>query len=712
MKLIIERSLAFFFLHTGCCLVLAAGLAAGSAQAQQGPEFVKVGRYWTIVTANGSQAEASLSSGWFPADFNVVGNTTSAGSAASGGNLDLFAKNWTAPDGETIEKVVNTSTSTLNSEGTVVEPLESYVRYGYPELSVNNETIGVPPLGEVAPGEMVGSSAQVVRSTYEYALGVQAKRKVYAWSQQEHDDYVVVDVTFTNVSEQTINDFLIGLEIMPVDYVRANGDANSASWMHYYGEAARDSQRVFYNYHADDPQATGDNMGQPSFGQQEGRLLHPGAQFIGFLHTSEEPYTNPGNDEDDPAQPNVTFVAKGGLLGISENNREKLPLSGYDDYHDALYGSVADQHPDPTARPGSHHEISNDETGSPDYQAFSTYLTYSGFIGGMYSGIGPYTFEPGESIRLIYAVGQAGLGVPAAIDVGKKMVDETLQPPPNLPDAETGFFPDNFAFPTGATPMNINKDLWLSTVIDSVHEAVYRARWNYEHDWRVPNAPPPPASMSVDGFPDQARVTWTDGGAEELSNFAGYRVRRRISRRDTVFFDTIHRTSPDNEAGDYTFEDSSVQFGGSYQYYVQAGIRISEDNRDALASQRGEIVWSGRTLVPTPESIEPPRGGTEKLSDITVAPNPYNINDPDVVAQGWPDDRGILFFNLPAQVEINIYTEHGDHIERIVHDSPVDAGSLRWNMLTKNQQVIQSGVYIATFTSEDGMASRKFVVVR
>ena len=500
---------------------------------------------------------------------------------------------------------------------------------------------------------------------------------------------------------------------MPVDFTRANGAANSASWMHYYGAAASDSQRVFYNYHADDPQASGDNMERPSFGQQRGRLLNPGSQFIGFLHTSEAPYTNPSNDENDPAQPTVTFAAKGDLIGISENNREQLALSGYDGYHDAMYGSIADLQPDPAARAGSHHEINNDETGNPDYQAFSTYLTYSDFIGGMYSGIGPYTFEPGASVRVIYAVGEAGLGVPAAMEIGRKMVNETLEPPPNLPDPETGFFPDNFAFPAGATPVNINKDLWLSTVIDSVHKAVYRARWNYENDWRVPGAPPPPASMSVDGFPNQARVTWTDGGAEDLSGFAGYRVRRRISRRDTVFFETIHRPPPDNKAGNYTYEDSSVQFGASYQYYVQAGVRISENNMDALPSQRGDIVWSGRTLVPTPESIEPPRGGTETLSDVIIAPNPYNINDPNVVAQGWTDDRGLVFFNLPAYCEIDLYTENGNHIRRIIHDSPVDAGSLRWDMLTKNQQVIQSGVYIATFTSEEGeIAYRKFVVAR
>jgi hypothetical protein len=683
--------------------------------------FVKTGRYWTIVTPDGAQAEANLTSGWFPNDFNTVGNSGGSGSATSGGNIELMFRNWDDPEGGTISEVIANSVSARNPDGTLVEPLRSYVRYRYPQTNVNREPISVPSIGEVDPTQMVGTSDQVVRSTFEYAVGVEADRKVYAWSQQNHHDYIVVDVTFTNTSDQTLEDFWLALQQSPNDFVQANGNNPSPSglgpddykWSHYYGALPSDTQRVFYQYHADDPQSSGDNMGNPAF-DQKGRLINPGAQFIGFLHASEEPYTEPANDVDDPMQPRTTFIAKGGLLGVGDNNREKMPLDNTGMlWFDAMRGEIARQNPMPGIPEGTYHEINNDEVGNPDFQAFSQYVTFSGFTAGMYAGIGPYEFGPGESIRLVYVAGHQGLGLKAAKEVGAKLVEGTLEPPPGLPNQQTGYFPENFAFPSGASQVDINKDLWLSTVIDSVHEAIYRARWNFEHDWNVPAAPAPPTNFDVTGFPDQARITWTDGGAENDPNFEGYRVLRRRGALDTTFFEVVYQTSSDETGPEYTFEDTDVQFGASYYYYVQAGIRVPENDPNALPEERGSVLWSGRAFVPTPESIEPPRGGTPELSDIIVAPNPYNINDPDVQAQGWTDFRGIVFFNLPSYVEIDIYTEEGDHVQHLVHDSPIGEGSVRWDMITKSQQVISSGVYIATFTDENGsVAFRKFLVAR
>ena len=73
----------------------------------------------------------------------------------------------------------------------------------------------------------------------------------------------------------------------------------------------------------------------------------------------------------------------------------------------------------------------------------------------------------------------------------------------------------------------------------------------------------------------------------------------------------------------------------------------------------------------------------------------------------------LLFFNLPAVVTIKIFTESGDLVKTINHDSPELAGSLRWNMITDTQQAISSGVYIAVFEKPNGeVAYQKFVVVR
>lgn len=686
-------------------------------------KFVKVGRFWTVVTDNGARPEADISAGWWPNDFNTVGNSTYSGTATGGNNIYLMCSDWEDPDGNVVPKVTCSAISTLNPSGTVIESIKSYVRYGFPGNIVTNQDgtfdVQQPALGGVDPTKMIGSSEQVVETTYGYAIGVQANVKAFAWSQQNHDDYVVIDITYTNAGDQTLNDFLIHMTPLHPGFQRANGSNPSPSslggggwWCHYYGALPADSQRVHYIYHADNPTSAGDNMGQPAF-DQEGRLIAIHAPFVGFLHASKEPFTNPADDVDDPLQPKVTFIAKGDLFGPSENNRDGISLSGYNDWYDVAYGKISDINPMPGAPEGTHHEVNNDEIGIVDYQSFSAYYTYAGFHG-VYESIGPYaTFEPGESVRLIYAVGTASLSLPTAKEVGKKMVEGTLEPPPDLPDPDKGYFPSNFDFPDGASQMDINKDLWLSTLVDSVHKMAHHARWNHDHGWNVPAAPPPP-DFSIVGRADEAAITWSCPEVEALDNFAGYRILRRKSNLDMAFFEIIHTTPADDKAAEHTFSDKDVLFGASYYYYIQSAVRVPEDDPNALPSQRGKLLWSGRAYMATPRDIKPPRSGTETLSDIVIAPNPYNINDPNVVAQGWTDDRGILFFNLPAYCEINIYTVDGDRVKTITHDSPVlKVGSTHWDMITDNQQVISSGVYIATFKSREGeIAFRKFVVAR
>jgi len=49
----------------------------------------------------------------------------------------------------------------------------------------------------------------------------------------------------------------------------------------------------------------------------------------------------------------------------------------------------------------------------------------------------------------------------------------------------------------------------------------------------------------------------------------------------------------------------------------------------------------------------------------------------------------------------------------IEHDSPVLAGTLVWDMITRSQQAINSGVYLVYFLTPNGETSfQKFLVVR
>lgn len=679
---------------------------------------IKVGRFWSVVTDHGGGGNISLTSGWFPADYNVVGNDLGNTSSHTGSGICLFTTDWNS-----IPKAGFVPRSELNSSGTVVVPLKSYVRYGYPSNTVNFNDVNSSSYGEVNPGELIGTADQVVTATHKYACDVEAQRTILGWSQDKHNSYIISDIVFKNVGNQVLNNFYIGMHQTSNDEVWANGHnpgpasgvikSGTSRWYHYYGAriAEGDSQRVFYSYDADDPRVGGDDMGSPAVGQ-DGRLLRSDFLFYAFLHVSKTPYVNAADDIDDPVQPTVSFAATGQVVGMPSEDSFQGHTIDDANWYDTATGRLGMTQPMPGQESGARHRINSDELGSPDFTSIGEGIIYQGFEAARYTAIGPYTFHPGESIHVVYASGSAGISLQKANEVGRKWSNQTLQPPANLPDQTTGYFPENFRFPAGATQWDVNKDLWISTGIDSVHKTVYRAQWNYDHNYQVPMAPPPP-TLEVTGYPNQAEIKWSDPDAEALDNFAGYRVMRRISNLDTSFFQVVHTTSASDKANEHTFEDTAVKFGASYYYYVQAATQVSETDLNATPGERGGVVWSSRLLLPNPESIEPPHASSDDMTKIRVVPNPYNINDPLLEGYGWPDFRGLLFFNIPAKVTIKIFTESGALVQTLHNESPVQAGSLYWDMLTSSQQVISSGVYIATFEDDQGqIAYRKFVVTR
>jgi hypothetical protein len=97
------------------------------------------------------------------------------------------------------------------------------------------------------------------------------------------------------------------------------------------------------------------------------------------------------------------------------------------------------------------------------------------------------------------------------------------------------------------------------------------------------------------------------------------------------------------------------------------------------------------------------------LADIKVVPNPY------IVRNNWEpsgDYSRIAFTHLPDKCTIRIYTLSGDHLRTLEHDSPELDGNENWDLLTKNNQKIASGVYIYQLESPYGEKIGKFAVVR
>ncbi|UCG62708.1 MAG: hypothetical protein JSV52_05325 [Candidatus Zixiibacteriota bacterium] len=111
---------------------------------------------------------------------------------------------------------------------------------------------------------------------------------------------------------------------------------------------------------------------------------------------------------------------------------------------------------------------------------------------------------------------------------------------------------------------------------------------------------------------------------------------------------------------------------------------------------------------------EPSSVVAEQGLKVYVYPNPYRL-DADYRDMGFegrtaPDRpdyrvRAINFANLPAKCTIKIYSLDGDLIREINHDVPVDdpaASHETWNLITRNTQMVTTGLYYWTVEADNG----------
>ncbi|UCD64638.1 MAG: hypothetical protein JSW34_04165, partial [Candidatus Zixiibacteriota bacterium] len=114
---------------------------------------------------------------------------------------------------------------------------------------------------------------------------------------------------------------------------------------------------------------------------------------------------------------------------------------------------------------------------------------------------------------------------------------------------------------------------------------------------------------------------------------------------------------------------------------------------------------------------------SESQSTVYVYPNPYRINAGyrDDGFEGRMDDdrpdyrvRAIHFRNLPPKCTISIYSLDGDLVRRLEHDTePSDLYSSHdtWNLITRNTQMVVSGLYYWVVEAEDGSTQMGKLVI-
>lgn len=141
---------------------------------------------------------------------------------------------------------------------------------------------------------------------------------------------------------------------------------------------------------------------------------------------------------------------------------------------------------------------------------------------------------------------------------------------------------------------------------------------------------------------------------------------------------------------------------GFYTYvWVEAYNDGAEmgSNPYALTSRIYEADASG-VIRANENTIVGVLGNTEAQTDldkVTVAPNPYVGSNE---AEQTEYETLLGFHNLPAKCNIYIYTLLGNLVDVVYHDS--ESGSEFWDMTTRTNEAIASGLYVYRITTEDG----------
>jgi hypothetical protein len=98
-----------------------------------------------------------------------------------------------------------------------------------------------------------------------------------------------------------------------------------------------------------------------------------------------------------------------------------------------------------------------------------------------------------------------------------------------------------------------------------------------------------------------------------------------------------------------------------------------------------------------------------------VVPNPYRGSAPwdRPPVPGDPFGRHLDFMGLPkASCTIRIYTVAGDLVAQIDHDGSNGDGQTSWDLISRNGQDVESGIYLFTVDSSLGHQIGRFVVIR
>ena len=656
--------------------------------------FVRVGTYQNHYSAYGS--ERAWNNSYYegqiwPADYSLQDNA-------------VIKRSWLACDDFTDAKGNQWAKYGVyfadGYTGDAIFPIElqQTAKFHAPNVFVDGDNISAPYLGDIDEINPNQIADRIVTNVVNTSMGLTMTRRIHAFTQQYHDDYHIKEYIFKNTGNVNYDDDieltadLKGVYISwgirysvcreAANYISREQSWGKHTWVTRRGEnyatmagtpltestpiADLDWLRAGFAWAGQNQSNSFDNLGGPDK-DRTGRLTAPHHAGIVTLHVDR----SATDKTDDVNQPRVLGWHAGDTYPGLGNMRDVTPMI---QLHEMLSGI-------PFEGKGGNNRF------------YETYIstnrdpwTVHNDGGGtnLWISYGPFDIPHGDSIRIVEAEGINGLDRIMCELIGKRWKQAYDNPsdsgPFNMPDGSTDNDKDVF------------KNAWFDTGKDSIMLVFSRAKRNFDGGFNIPQPPQPPQIFEVNSGGDRIALSWSASESENDPDFGGYRIFRAIAKYDTTYneiFSCGKGTS--NPLVNY-YEDITPVRGFSYYYYIVA-FNDGSNNADGIPNPAGEL-HSNRFYTRTTKPAFLRRKAGERLKDIRIVPNPYNIRAGEEYQYfGSGEDDKISFLNIPAFCRIKIYTERGDLIHTIEHTD--GSGDESWTSLTSSRQVIVSGIYIA-----------------
>lgn len=536
--------------------------------------------------------------------------------------------------------------------------------------------------------------------------GMRAHVQMYAYSNQNHDNYFIYRATLKFTGEtmrpiehpdtskffpsQTVNmwwpiSFSMGPtksgEYFSANYFRFEGEDDLDSWFagpRQLPGGSRDSLKVAYYWDYKAPGlAAYDNGSNDDTGDPDRVTGHlHSAQIPGYalIHAAKNSFDPADDDVSQPyAIPHADILndlwsrSDVGIRDtyIGDDSRGRFPL---DPVTEGWMGADASQ------------------------KGPMRFVT-----------VGPYELaldhdaEVCDSICVVYALGVGSISYEAADSVGGAWLAGTVS------DAE--------------------KRDYILTGKDSLLKAMDRANWVWHNDMNVPDPPPAP-DLTVTSDADRIIIDWSYPSDDyyldpdtKVDDWYAWRVYRKTGAAavndpgDNFSGDRWELIYESTDRNVQQYVDDEVTRGVSYYYAVTS---LDDGSQNTFGLFPGQQLESPRYANRSQLPARPFKAGLNTSANVRVVPNPATLN---AGGMGFPgDENQIVFAQLPYKCSIMIFTETGDLVDAFEH---IGTDQEIWQQRTDNNQFIASGIYILLVrNAEDDLGNKlpdqyeKFVIVR